>query len=69
MQPPSSSWSIGQVVSDTYELKIKPDTLPGVYDIEAGVYDPKRNFERLRMLTDDGRITENYVLLSKVRVK
>jgi hypothetical protein len=69
LQPPSLSWSIGQVVSDTYELKIKPDAPPGVYDIEVGVYDPQRNFERLRVVTDDGRITENYVLLGKVRVK
>jgi 4-amino-4-deoxy-L-arabinose transferase-like glycosyltransferase len=69
LQPPSSGWSIGQVVSDTYELKIKPDAPPGVYDIEVGVYDPAKNFERLRVLTDDGRITENYVLLGKVRVR
>jgi hypothetical protein len=69
LQPPSSSWSIGQVVSDTYELKIKPDTPPGVYEVEVGVYDPQQNFERLRIVTDDGRITENYVLLGKVRVQ
>jgi hypothetical protein len=69
LQPPSSSWSIGQVASDTYELKIKPDTPPGVYDIEVGVYNPQKNFERLRVVTDDGRITENYVLLGKVRVQ
>ncbi len=69
LQPPSSSWPIGQVVSDTYELKIKPDAPPGVYDIEVGVYDPQRNFERLRVVTDDGRITDNFVLLSKVRIK
>ena len=42
LQPPSSSWPIGQVVSDTYELKIKPDAPPGVYDIEVGVYDPQK---------------------------
>ena len=66
--PPTSSWSIGQVVSDTYELKIKPDAPPGVYEIEVGVYEPQQ-FERLRIITDDGRITENFVLLSKVRVK
>jgi hypothetical protein len=69
LQPPSSSWPIGQVVSETYELKIKPDTPPGVYDVEVGVYDPQKNFERLRVVTNDGRITENYVLLGKVRVK
>ncbi len=69
LQPPSSSWSIGQVISDTYELTIKPDAPRGVYDIEVGVYDPQKNFERLRVVTEDGRITENYVLLGKVRVK
>jgi hypothetical protein len=69
LQPPSSSWSIGQVVSDTYELKIKPDAPLGVYDVEVGMYDPLKNFERLRVVTDDGRITENYVLLGKVRVQ
>ena len=69
LQPLSSSWSIGQVVSDTYELKIKPDAPPGVYEVEVGVYDPNKNFERLRVVTEDGRITENYVLLGKVRVK
>jgi hypothetical protein len=69
LQPPSSSWSIGLVVSDTYELKIKPDTPPGVYEVEVGVYDPRNNFERLRVITEDGRIVENYVLLGKVRAK
>jgi len=66
--PPTSSWTIGQVVSDKYELKIKPDAPPGVYEIEVGVYEPQK-FDRLRVMTDDGRITENFVLLSKVRVK
>jgi hypothetical protein len=69
LQPPSSSWSIGQVVSETYELKLKPDIPPGVYEVEVGVYDPAKNFERLRIVTDDGRITENFVLLGKVRVQ
>ena len=66
--PPTTSWSIGQVVSDTYELKIKPNAPPGVYEIEVGVYEPQK-FERLRVITNDGRITENFVLLSKVRVR
>jgi hypothetical protein len=69
LQPLSSSWSIGQVLSDTYELKIKPDAPLGVFDIEVGVYDPLKNFERLRVVTEDGRITENHVLLGKVRVQ
>jgi len=34
----------------------------------VGVYEPQK-FERLRVITDDGRITENFVVLSKIRVK
>jgi hypothetical protein len=68
LSPPTSSWATGQVISDTYDLTINPDTPAGVYEIEVGVYEPK-NFERLRLITDDGRITENFVLLSKVRVR
>ncbi len=68
LQPPTTSWSIGQVVSDTYALKIKPDAPPGVYQIEVGVYEPQQG-KRLRVITDDGRITDNFVWLSQVRVK
>jgi hypothetical protein len=48
-------------------LKIKPDAPPGVYDVEVGVYDPHNNLERLRVLTEDGRITEKLYALGKVR--
>lgn len=67
--PPTSSWPAGALIIATYELKIKPDAPPGVYEVEVGVYDPQKNFERLRVVTEDGRITENYVLLGKVRVQ
>jgi hypothetical protein len=69
LSPPTSSWIVGQVISATYDLKIKPDTPAGVYEFEIGLYNPLNNFERLRLFTDDGRITDNYVLLSQVRVK
>ncbi len=69
LYPPTSSWPIDVLLNATYELEIKPDTPPGVYDVEVGVYDPQKNLERLRVVTEDGRITENYVLLGKVRVQ
>lgn len=59
----------GEILSDTYKLKIKPDAPPGIYEVEVGVYDPQKNFERLRVVTGDGRITKNYVLLGKVHVQ
>jgi hypothetical protein len=69
LTPPTSTWTVGQVVSDTYDLTVKPDAPAGVYEVEIGVYDADSpTFERLRVITGDGRITENYILLSKVRV-
>ncbi|HZY43126.1 MAG TPA: glycosyltransferase family 39 protein [Anaerolineae bacterium] len=68
LSPPSSSWTIGQTISQTYDLHLKPDVSSGVYEIEVGLYD-SANFDRLRIVADDGRITDNFVLLSKVRIK
>ncbi len=69
LSPPTSTWTVGQLVSDTYDLTIKPETPAGVYEVEIGAYDATSpTFDRLRVITDDGRITENYILLSKVRV-
>lgn len=71
LAPPTSTWIAGQVVSDTYALTIDPHTPAGVYEVEVGVYymPAPSTFERLRVVTDDGRITENFILLSKVRVR
>ena len=69
LTPPSSTWPVGQVISDTYSLTIKPDAPAGVYEVEIGVYNAASpTFERLRVITSDGRITENRILLSRVRV-
>lgn len=69
LTPPSSTWPVGQVISDTYALTIKPDTPAGVYEVEIGVYNAASpTFERLRVITSDGRITENRILLNRVRV-
>ncbi|HJW82842.1 MAG TPA: glycosyltransferase family 39 protein [Anaerolineae bacterium] len=69
LAPPTSTWTVGQVVSDTYELTIKPDAPAGVYEVEIGVYNAASpTFERLRVIIDDGRITENRILLNRVRV-
>jgi len=68
--PPTSQWQPGQVVSDTYQLTLKPDTPAGVYDIETGVYyfAPGGNIERLKLITTGGQLQEDFVLLSRVRV-
>lgn len=64
---PTSSWQIGQVIEDHYDLTIKPDTPSDVYDIEVGLYLVATG-RRLGVLDEGGRLWDNRVLLSKVRV-
>jgi 4-amino-4-deoxy-L-arabinose transferase-like glycosyltransferase len=64
---PTSSWQAGQVIEDHYDLAIKPDTPPDVYDIEVGLYLAATG-TRLGVLDEGGRLQDNRVLLSKVRV-
>jgi hypothetical protein len=67
--PSTSSWKQGQVVSSTYPLEIKAVS-PDVYDIMLGVYyfTGASSFERLKILTRDGRQQQDTVLLGKLRV-
>jgi hypothetical protein len=64
---PTSSWQVGQMTEDHYDLTIKPDTPPDVYDIEVGLYLAATG-RRLGVLDEGGRLRDNRVLLSKVRV-
>jgi len=63
---PTAAWQVGQLVTDTRTLTLKPGTAPGVYDVEVGLYDEKG--DRLQLVLPDGRLTENFVFLSKIRV-
>ena len=67
--PPTSKWKPGQVISSTYPLEIKAVS-PDVYDIMLGVYyfTDASSFNRLKILTRDGRQQQDYVLLGKLRV-
>jgi len=65
---PTSTWKPGQTISDEYELTIYPDTPPDVYDVEIGLYLAATG-DRLRIVGQGGRLLDDRVLLSKVRVK
>jgi 4-amino-4-deoxy-L-arabinose transferase-like glycosyltransferase len=64
----TSTWSRGQVLMDEYHLLIEPDTPPGVYDIEVGLYLSVTG-ERLGLLDEAGHWIDSRVLLTKVRVR
>jgi hypothetical protein len=65
---PTSTWEPGRTIADEYELVIYPDTPPDVYDVEIGFYLAETG-ERLRIVGQGGRLLDDRVLLSKVRVK
>jgi hypothetical protein len=65
---PTSTWRVGQVITDTYQLTLKPDTPAGQYDVEVGLYDGA-TMQRLQAFAADGRPTDaDYVDLSKINV-
>jgi hypothetical protein len=65
---PTSTWQLGQITEDRYELTTSLDTPPGAYEIEVGLYLPQAG-KRLSILSPDGRLLGDRILLSKVRVK
>lgn len=64
---PTAAWKVGQRVVDPYELTLDSNTPPGVYNVEIGIY-LAETLERLRLITPDGRLVDDHLLLSKVRV-
>lgn len=60
--PPTSQWRAGEVYRETYTLRVKPETPPGFYEVEIGLYRPDTG-ERLRL--ENG---QDFLLLSRIRV-
>jgi hypothetical protein len=65
---PTSTWVVGELVIDDYELVLNPDTPSGVYEIEVGLY-LAETMERLRIIGEGGRLLEDWVILGKLRVE
>jgi hypothetical protein len=64
---PTSTWRLGDVFRDPYDLTLQAHTPPGLYDVEVGLYDA--GGARLQTIADDGRPTDaDYVFLSRIRV-
>ena len=65
---PTSHWDLGEVVKDRYEVLVEPDTPPGRYRLEIGMY-LLATGERLPVLDEEGQPMDDRVLLSEVRVR
>jgi 4-amino-4-deoxy-L-arabinose transferase-like glycosyltransferase len=67
---PTTTWNPGEIIKDVHTLKVDPNTPPGIYETEIGWYLQAEDgsFPRLRIVTPDGGMADNYLNLSRVRV-
>ncbi len=67
---PTKGWVPGEVITDEYQLAVDPQTPPGDYVIEVGLYDAgDPALPRLAVLDEAGQPIDNRVLLAEVRVE
>jgi hypothetical protein len=67
---PTSSWLPGEIIIDTHRLIVDVNTPPDIYEVEVGLYlNPEDGtFPRLRVVTLDGGMADDFAYLSRVRV-
>jgi hypothetical protein len=63
---PTSQWTVGRVIKDSYEIPIDPEAPPGIYQIEVGMYLLSTG-ERLPVLGPEGVLGDR-ILLKSVEV-
>jgi hypothetical protein len=67
---PTSTWEVGEIIEDRHTFTINADADPLPYEVEIGFYNMQDGdiFDRLRVVTPDGGMANNYFYLSRVRV-
>ncbi len=64
---PTSRWPVGQVIRDSYELVLRPDTPEGIYSVGVGLFLPETQ-QNLKVLRARGEQAGNHIVLTRVRV-
>jgi hypothetical protein len=69
-EPPTSAWQPGQVQTVTMQLTLDEATPAELYPLIIGAYilTDTGEFVRLQLLTPDGRLTDNFLQLTQIRV-
>jgi len=67
---PTSTWTPGDIIKDVHTLTVDPNAPPGIYETEIGWYLQAEDgtLPRLRIVTPDGGMADNYLNLSRVRI-
>jgi mannosyltransferase len=64
---PTTKWQLGEIVRDNYGLLVAPDTPPGEYLLEVGMY-YLPTLERLPVLDASGNVEADRVVLGRIVV-
>ncbi|MBN1428774.1 MAG: glycosyltransferase family 39 protein [Anaerolineae bacterium] len=66
----TTEWEPDQVVRNTWDVPLFPDTPPGFYNVHIIVYwtDEMGDMHRLQRITGDGNLTDDFLLLTRIGV-
>lgn len=64
---PTTTWRGAEIIVDEYRLPVAADAPPGTYRIEIGLYDPVTG-ERLALLSPDGAVVGDHLILSDMEI-
>jgi hypothetical protein len=71
---PTSTWSDGEIIVDRHTLRVREGTPLGDWTLIVGMYRLREGadgqaFERLRLHLPDGSQAEDFVTLTRLRVR
>ncbi|MEZ4516233.1 MAG: glycosyltransferase family 39 protein [Chloroflexota bacterium] len=68
--PPTSAWEVGETYTVMMNLDVDPQTPADVYPLIVGLYSRTADggFDRLQQVTEDGRLTDDFLVLTPVRI-
>jgi hypothetical protein len=66
--PPTTAWTPAAVVAIVYAFIVPPETPPGAYELEVGLY-TRPDFDRLTLLSDAGPMGADRLLIGPLRVE
>lgn len=64
---PTTGWAEGEIITDEHHIPIQADAPPGQYILEIGLYDLATG-QRLPVMSEDGAVLDNKILLTEVSV-
>ncbi|MCU0496235.1 MAG: glycosyltransferase family 39 protein [Anaerolineae bacterium] len=65
---PTTTWTPDELIIDSHTLTVYPDALPGIYELEIGLYLPDPDFPRLQIVPEVGQTADNLIYLSRIRI-